>query len=56
MIAKKWIRQNEFQGMPKMADFKLVKETLPDTLGDRGNSVHPALLLIYCATVLPMYQ
>ncbi|CAL8069793.1 unnamed protein product [Orchesella dallaii] len=35
MIAKKWIRQNEFQGMPKLTDFKVVKETLPDTLKDR---------------------
>jgi len=35
MNAKKWIRQNEFQGMPKVTDFKLVKEVIPSNLKDR---------------------
>lgn len=37
MFARKWVRQNEFQGMPKASDFKIVKEDIPDTLKDRGS-------------------
>ncbi|ODM88626.1 Prostaglandin reductase 1 [Orchesella cincta] len=34
IIAKKWIRQREFQGMPCLEDFELVNETLSESLKD----------------------
>lgn len=50
MNAKKWIRQNEFQGMPKVSDFRLVKEDMHVALKDRGK-VAP----IYNCTVIPEF-
>lgn len=46
MIARKWVRQNEFQGMPKPTDFKVVRETLPDTLKDRGTKTKNIIVFI----------
>ena len=39
MLARKFVLAKRFEGIPKLTDFKLVEETLPEDVQDGGNEI-----------------